>query len=64
MFIIIAHSHTCAGPGMQVAKRANGTLALYESRTLAQEQADRWNRILGKTGLVQHYFYHAYNIST
>lgn len=64
MYIIISHTHTQAGPGLQVAKRANGTPALYESKVLADNQAERWNRILGRTGLVQNWYYHVYKIGT
>ena len=62
MFIILAHTHTEAGPGLQVARRANGTPALFESKVLADIMAERWNRILGRTGLTQHWYYHSYEI--
>ena len=62
MYLIIAHYHSEAGPGLQVARRANGTPALFESKVLADIMAERWNRVLGRTGLTQNYFYHCYEI--
>lgn len=62
MFIIIAHTHLESGPGLQIAKHANGTPALYESKALAENQAFHWNGILGRTGLTQYWYYHCYEI--
>lgn len=66
MYLIIAHTHLESGPGLQVARRANGTPALYATKENGKGQADHWNRILARftrrTGLTQNYFYHCYEI--